>query len=566
MATVDRDRRNQPADPEEAPRTRQRGAVAPYTFYGFLLLLMLSWLFGFFLQRGFPGGSPAWWQTYVFQVPPAVVESFLSWSALRHVLIPMLLGCGFAWLIGAGYVQEFYKLPGRTAAFSYLLDVVISLLLPGDDQQARARSTSSRRMPGPSRRHLIGLAILFSLISLGPAVVFSIYGLFWSLEAEAIRRYQFLATLFVMTWLVVVGPGLLWFLSGRLLHLAGGSLSVIRTNLEESQEKDLLWRIGGPGTLNVKARHAVAVTEQNGRLLRILGPGKHKLTAYERIRTMLSLQIYEHDAEVELFTRDGIKAKVQLAITYRIAPDDALMRITTFDSEIHQQLTDQIPAATPEQPYRFGEAAVRSVATIAIVDEDQRVTKWHKLPFPVVSGQLKREVAQYRLNELFVPHPGLGIRHLDVYESVLRKGREILHPLGIELIDMRLGPLEAGERVMDAYLELWRAVWQKRREVELAQSQAKAIEELGSGVGEMEVAALQTIAEALQRARKQNDLESVRPLVALRLIDALERLARETTGLADPGSADLMKQLRALRRRLDEDGISRQGDETGQAS
>jgi len=547
MVRIEQETGNNSVESAGADRLRDRVVIAPYVWLGTILLLVVAWLFGFFLQHDFPGGIPGWWQDYFLRIPPRVIQSLISRRVLRHMLIPGLVGWGVAWLIGAGYVQKFYRLGDRTTALSFLVDVVLSILFP----------TSEGRSPSRlSRRQIAAIVLLFSAVVLGPAVLISIHGLFWPLEPASVRTRQFWVLLITITWFVVMLAGLVWLLLGRLLQPSGGPLSVGLGNLEEMREKHALLRVGGPGAFKVKEGHAVAVTERNGRLLRVLGAGKHNLKAYETVRTIISVQEYEHDKEVDLFTRDGIRATIHLAVVYRVAPDDALLNATVFDTEARDQLVSQRPTPTPKEPHRYGEASVRSVADIASVDGDGKVTKWHQLPFPIVEGQLKKAVAHYRLNELFFPEPGFEVRRQAVHDEVLSNARQILQPLGIELIRIRLGPFEISEPVLQGYLELWRAAWQKREYVEFARRQASVIEELAPGLTDVEIAALRSMVETAQQVRSQNGLKSMRPLLALRLIDALERLASQTRGLAASDSAELMEQLRWLRSRLDEEEAS----------
>lgn len=547
MVPVDRERGNGTPAETSGDGRDTRVVLAPHLLLGAVVLISVAWLFGFFLQHSFPAGAPGWWQAYFFRIPPAVLESLISWDVWRHLLIPGLVGCGWASLVGAGYVQKFYGVAERSAALSFLVDVVMATLFPAGERRPSSRT---------SGRHVAYAALLFTLLAIGTAALISAYGLFFALEPGSVQIYQFWAGLIAITWAVVMVFGLLWVLIQRLFRPTGGPVSVGLDNLEELRAKHVLLRVGGPGTLGVRESHAIAVTERNGRFLRVLGAGKHTLTPYETVRTVISLQTYVYDGEVEVFTRDGIRATIHLAVTYRIAADDALMRAAAVDTEAHDESVGQSPAPTPEQPFRYGEASVLAAAGIANVDGRGKVTKWHQLPFPVVAGQLRNAVSHYRLNELFVPDPGFETRRAAVHDEVLTGARQSLNPLGIDVIGIRLGPFEMGEPVLEGYLELWRAVWERREHVALAQSQASAIEELAPGHSEVEIAALQSMAETAQRVKKQNGLQNLRPLIALRLIDALERVASQSGGLTDRGSAELMAQLSELRRRLEEDAVS----------
>ena len=532
---------------------RYRVAMAPYILFGLILLIAISWTFGFLLQHDFPGEKTGWWQTLFTGRPPAFIVHLFTWRVLRHIFIPGLIGAGFAWLIGAGLIQRFYRVSDRSAALFFLAEVVLSAFIPTNWLQPS--------LPF-SRRFYVVLILGLSLLSLGPATIVSAYGLFWRLEPDLLNSLQLLTTVFFATWVFCMIAVLLLFFLQRLSQRLDRAVSIDQDKLEEMREKHVLFRIGGPGGVNVNGGPAVAVSERNGRLLRVLGTGKHYLAPYEKIRAILNLQEHEYADDVDLLTSDGISVRARLAITYRIASDDARLHADTFDTQVYNQGSDQSGTAA-QQPDLFGAESIRRAAGAARVDGNQQITEWQKLPFPTVSGQFRQVISRYSLDELFFPDPGVTSRRQDLRKEVFDRGSDALKGLGIELLRVRLGPLTVENPVLDSYLQLWSAVWRKRGRVTVAEGKASAIEDLERRIGTAEMDLLQQIAETVRQARENNRLKSARPLVALRLIETLERLARQSKRLTGPSRAELLEELQALRRHLAEDDGQRPSPESG---
>ena len=114
---------------------------------------------------------------------------------------------------------------------------------------------------------------------------------------------------------------------------------------------------------------------------------------------------------------------------------------------------------------------------------------------------------------------------------------------------MGLGRLEPPESVTEQHVGLWRAYWDKQRLVSVAQGKAGALERSRMARAEAEAIMLKAIVEGVERARRSGRNVRAKDVVALRLIEALEVLVRESRKLT-PTPDHLLPTLGNLREQL----------------
>lgn len=322
-----------------------------------------------------------------------------------------------------------------------------------------------------------------------------------------------------------------------------GGLPLSDQNLEADRAQSVLLRVGGPGKVTVFDRD-VAVTEDNGRFARVLGPGSHLLLPYERVHTVLDLRNQERQVQnVSLRTRDNIELTAVFSIVYRI------------------RRTAEEP--TKSRPYPYDEEAVRAAAYAYTVLEDGAVSTWKEKPISTTRSKLAEAVGKYRLDEIIHP-PG---RHDEPYRAlqreVWRAARNDLSRFGIELVSVHIDQLRPPPEVEKQYIKYWQSHWASKSRLSEADGAATAVEEIEVARAEAEVAMIQAILEGIQRARRSGATSRTGEVIALRLVDGLERLAEQTRH-ARPLMPD-MNKLRAelLRNSARADADQREGADEG---
>lgn len=299
--------------------------------------------------------------------------------------------------------------------------------------------------------------------------------------------------------------------------------------LEQMRRESLQMRVGGPVNIIVPEGNA-AVTELNGRFHRVLSSGGHTLGRFEYLRAVIDLHPQERSAKnVPLQTKEGITVFADVQVSFRIS-------------------TGGEPI-TRSRPYPYSEDAVRRAAYAGVVLADGSASSWDSAPLSRVKGALAEVVSQYPLDELLFPTSPVRQLHFSIRREVERRVRTGLQAQGIDLQRLQISGLTPPESVAQQYLKYWLTQWQTRDRIALADGMASALEEVEVARAEAEITTIQALVEGVRQAQRDGTKDMTADLVALRLVEALERLiaqAQTPDAMADqliPRLHELQKQL-----------------------
>ncbi len=314
-------------------------------------------------------------------------------------------------------------------------------------------------------------------------------------------------------------------------------LAISGLTLEQAREKSELLRVGGPGRIAVQAGD-VAVTELNGRFHRILGPGAHTLGRLEHIYAMLDLRPQERVAqEVRLHTADGIEIQADITVAFRL------------------DTGEEIP--NQDRPYPYSEDAVRMAVYNQTVLPDGSVSGWDNVPLNHAKMNLVNIIGRYKLDELLHARSAADPYHA-IRTELIQKIRPFLINQGIELTGIHISRLELPPDVAGQYIRYWRTHWETHVKLQEADGKAMSLEEKEIARAEAEMTMIQAIVEGVQRARRASNTNSMNEIIALRLVEALEKMARQSQqDIALPVS--LLPQIDGLRQELPEEPPSATG-------
>jgi len=284
-------------------------------------------------------------------------------------------------------------------------------------------------------------------------------------------------------------------------------------------------RVGGPATLIVYSDTAI-VTEQYGRIKRILGPGIHNTERFEKVWEVIDLRPQHWVLPVFALTKEGIPICCQADISFQIddEPGDLGMGVCA------------------EEPYPFAKGAVFQAATAKWMREAERddtIMPWStRVVVGFTEGLLRNILAEYRLDWLIAPPqpdqkpPREEIRRR--LEEGLRGGAR---KVGAKLLSVEIGEIEVKARdeetarqlseiVSQQRLEAWHAEWEARAMVSRAEGEAELLR--------MDMARIQaqaemmvTLTEALQSTiTSQGMIEPY--ILALRFVEALRWMSYNT--------------------------------------
>jgi regulator of protease activity HflC (stomatin/prohibitin superfamily) len=306
-------------------------------------------------------------------------------------------------------------------------------------------------------------------------------------------------------------------------------LAVTDRTLDQMRQDSLQMRVGGPVSIAIPGGNAAA-TELNGRFLRVLPAGTHALGRFEYLRAVIDLHPQERsDKAVPLQTKEGITVNADVQVSFRIS-------------------TGGEPI-TRTRPYPYSEDAVRRAAYAGVVLANGNASSWHSMPLSRVKGALAEVVSQYRVDELLFPTSPVRQLHFSIRREVERRVRAGLQAQGIDLLRLQISGLTPPEPVTQQYMKYWLTHWQTRDRIVGADSAASAIEEVEVARAEAEITMIQAIVEGVRRAQREGAAGMTGDMLALRLIEALERLVRQSQ---TPGRSpdQILPRLHDLQRRL----------------
>ncbi len=530
---------------QQHPR-RYRPSLAPGLSAALLLFVAVFWIFlAIRLQEVDFDQTPLWWLAQVDAfpllafVPPAFVtflSELFSWHVFRHILIPALMGWWLAGQAAVGFVRSFYNFGSRAEAASFLSGL-----------ERHSRSGSARRGPPTVRRSAgrvrLGPVYKLLLIMTPMALTFMLLLLVAPFLPPSPTRTVLYNSLIIISGaatFIAIGYFAIDAFTGG--PPAAGGLRLHHETLEALRRQHSLLRVGGPGKVLVPD-HEVAVTEYNARCYRVLGPGAQSLLPFEYVRSMIDLRSQEREGEVSGLTRDGVEVACHIAVTFRLSPDDRYVADGVDGSPVQEQ------RSTRDRPYPYGEQAARTAAYIETVDGEGRVSTWMAMPLVIATGEFRRALTAAPLHQLYDPDAEGLPPHPTLWKEVHNNTRDELRKLGIELVALRMGPLQPPQGVMEHNLNGWRAYWEDYLNRLRVREEADAAYTVEDARTRAAVDMLRTIMHSIEHARRESGAEITQEIMALRLLEALEQAAR-TTATAGDKPDEAQRRIQRIRQGL----------------
>ena len=410
---------------------------------------------------------------------------------------------------------------------------------------SRRTDIANRRWARLLANRLIATAVVTAIFLLFPLFWLAVFFLFLAILAIDAWIVFWILVLFAMTFLITYGI-IIVILPARPMPVR-----VTPEELDVLRQEQALLRVGGPGRVYLPSLFHATITEFNGRFCRVLKPGLNDLGAYEYIHSMVDLRQQERERSREFLTKDGIQIKINVGVIFRVASNDNLLRNPVLlDTDVANINAATRP--TSQNLYPYGDIAVRRAAyTKTVLNRDgSQVNSWHALPWVLTQARVRKAVQELRYDELFAPDDPDRQPHPALRRQVTQAARVALRRFGIHLIDVRLGPITPVESVTGQHIESWQAFWKKQERITQAQGEAQVIEEIALARREAERVMLQAIIEAVQQAEQEHGSDVTRNIVALRVIETLDRMARRSERFGYPAGHNLIHQLERLQSEL----------------
>jgi regulator of protease activity HflC (stomatin/prohibitin superfamily) len=303
--------------------------------------------------------------------------------------------------------------------------------------------------------------------------------------------------------------------------------------LDEMRRESVVVRVGGPMLVSVPDGHA-AVTERNGRFLRVLPPGGRKLERFEYVQAVIDLRQQTAKKEgVPLLTRDGIQLSTDVGLTFKLDPGKE--------------------AVTRLRPFPFLPEAVRRVAYAGAVGANGRASSWEGGPIGKAVGAVAGFVSERPLDELISPETPVEIHH-QLVGKVTESVWSALEKDGVKPLRLHIGRLTPPKLVSLTFSEYWAAKQAREEQLARVNGTIQLIQDAETARADAELMMIQAMVEGVRRAQQGAGDNLSGYMLALRLLEALRQMfSSATAGLQSVGggeTAQLAQEMEAISHKL----------------
>jgi len=298
----------------------------------------------------------------------------------------------------------------------------------------------------------------------------------------------------------------------------------------QQDEDNALRRVGGPGGLVVFTDSAV-VTEKNGKLGRVLGPGIYQLDPFEKIWDIIDLRPQRWEFPVEAMTQEGIPVTCKADVSFKI--DDGGKQ------------------STCEEPYPMTEEAVCKAATSKWIreahrTEPDRLLTWTKrVIIGDTEGTLRSILARCPLDQLIDPATR-GEIQARLEESL----RQSVPGVGAQIMRVALGDIKLEDEVTQQWIEKWRAERQRQMMEIKARGQAERISIEANARVQVQRKMIANAVKIFTELASKYGREIPSQLVILRFIEMIRCTSAELFGMVYL-PYDVMRTLKMLEDRIE---------------
>ncbi len=336
-------------------------------------------------------------------------------------------------------------------------------------------------------------------------------------------------------------------------------------------------RIGGPGKISIKMDSA-AFLERGSGFSRAVGPGDHRLSAFERVRSVFDLrtQSLTDDRPEWVLTRDGIPVRARASTVFRLfdhiegdvdleppRPTQSFIRviqdrlIEPFMTDIHalwrRLLRHPAPAAqaAPIRPRRVSTEVLRRA-----VYELPAGVPWARAAHGAVSGQVREAFASRLLDQLFAPDRLEMRPRQEIADRVFVDSRRNLAQRGVDLIGLHFDNIVVPTEVVEQRRRTWEVNWKRESTIIEAGGEAESLLAYQNARADAQAELLQAVTQAIRTLDQTADRSELAHPLALRFMDVIARQVDSTlrdSSKSTISSSDVEKLIKQIRQVLAQD-------------
>lgn len=276
-------------------------------------------------------------------------------------------------------------------------------------------------------------------------------------------------------------------------------------------QENLVSSVGGPGYLMVMPGNVALLEGLDGRL-RVVGAGRHFLTAQDSVKEALSLEErYDQIEKTSATTRDGIELTANdIRFRYRVYTGP---RAAGF-------------GRTPENPYPYSNEGVINLVYNAAMGANG-ISDWHSGVKGLVEGVMQDFIRTNLFDHMTAPDPDSEDPRSEVYRLYESEGvKKRFNEKGVELLWIDIGHLELPEKVAGQRVDLWQVRWSGNARIMRAHGEAERSKYRLLGRAQAQVDILTNILRTLESSGAQGDAQqSRRTLLMTQLLESMNRTA-----------------------------------------
>lgn len=272
----------------------------------------------------------------------------------------------------------------------------------------------------------------------------------------------------------------------------------------------------GPGIILNDANHAAVLWDSFKH--RVAHPGLNFTRTYEQLFAAVDLRPQLRNATIKAETADGITTSTLVFMPQRIAAGSQSLKIGAS--------------------YPYDEAALlRAVCendyvehhfsrTENLAEENLKRIPWDELSQMLAPPILRDLILSRKCDDL---HQS-GAARVEIAQEFVRRLREALADVGIELVGGGLSNITVLEDVAQQRIANWEAKWKRRIEIELGAEEAEVAAQLDPLWARAQLEVYTDLAQILKQA---SDLDLDLDTIALQLVDALGAMPPKQKNVQD---------------------------------
>lgn len=292
----------------------------------------------------------------------------------------------------------------------------------------------------------------------------------------------------------------------------------------------------GPGIVLTGCDHT-AVISDGIKIKEVVDPGLTFIQPPDVIAEVIDLRFQNRSLEVEALTKDGIRVKAPVSVSFRInAGDDWPRSDASFPFR-----KSAVFEAVRAQPIEHS----RSQSDGKVIETKQKRT-WDQIVGIVAARAIRRVIGNYTFDELYALYDLQKNPRPEIVQELRQQLRGELGALGIQVVGGGVGNLQpVDDTLVQQRIDNWQAELARQVTVELGKGEAEYIRMIESARALAQAEMIRTISEGFEHAGSV-DATIATEVIALRFVETLDEMIQSPAvqKALPPSSAETLEAIK----------------------